>query len=67
MRFVCIIGISMIISLCISSYWLYKDIKCNKIAQYSCRNEKCLLRGSCCKYKLSDAEAKEILELLKKL
>lgn len=61
------IFISELISLCISSYWWYKSIKCEKIYQFSCRNDKCLLRGSCYKYRPSDEEMKKIKEMIDKM
>ena len=61
------IGFNMIIFLCISIYLLYKSFKCSEILEYSCKNEKCLLKQSCCKYKLSDNEVKKLLELLERM
>ena len=62
-----LIGFNAIISLGISIYWLYKSFKCSKIVSYSCKNEKCLLKQSCCGYKLSSNEEKRILELLERM
>ena len=62
-----IIGFSMIVSLCIASYWLYKSFKCSKMAQYSCENERCLLKHSCSGHKPTSDEAKKIRELLKRM
>ena len=62
-----LIFISELISFCIGSYWLYKSFKCDKLSQFSCRNEKCLLRGMCDKYRPSDEEIKKIREMIDKM
>ena len=61
-----LIGVSAIISLCISSYLLYKSIKCGNKAQYSCET-KCMISGYCDKHKFTEEEKRMIEEKIKSL
>ena len=61
-----IIGASMLTSLCISSYLLYKSIRCGNKAQYSCE-EKCMISGHCDKHKFTEEEKQMIEEKIKSL
>lgn len=70
MKYYLIIGlfyVSGLTSACLWGYELYKTFKCENIPQYSCRNDKCLIKGHCDKYRFSDAEREKIKNLLEKM